>query len=443
MDSRSARAAPRRVGASPVNAYHAAGHQGTPMNLPPGPQAKRPQPPDDLLSPATQIVANRADYLGEGKQDVGQRVSDDKLELFVNTDPAQALLQEFARHTPDFIALHDVGGSASLHLLTAVAGALNSKMQQLAIRRQGHGVALATLRFVEIPGRGSHKLRVYTTDTDADTGARRQLANVLLGHSKLGVLMVGDLPGHAMATALQPVKDAIREGPWPNRALLLVPRGSPQTISAQAAPLAGSSGVFVKVTPQVSQPNDAWTYITGAWNRLRDGPPSAAAKAASPVDARPAQAMPATATPQVLPTPVAQPRPASAASAAPDPVGPWRAYVQACGGIKGLISACVFDSRGLKVLAHNNARPDPQRLMTQGVALFDAMSGSARSLGLGSSQPDAAISLAAHHLLVHPLPGHPGVLLHAVLDGTSANLTLARMQLQRVDSTVLAPVGRS
>jgi hypothetical protein len=126
----------------------------------------------------------------------------------------------------------------------------------------------------------------------------------------------------------------------------------------------------------------------------------------------------------------------------PDPVGPWQAYIKACAGVKGLVSACVFDTRTMRVLAHNGARPDPQRLMTQGMALFNTMANSGRSLGLGSSHPDAAISLAAHHLLLHPLPGHAGILLHAVLDGSVANLTLARMQLQRVDTTVLEPTGR-
>ncbi|MDH4050972.1 MAG: hypothetical protein OEU93_05290, partial [Rubrivivax sp.] len=370
----------------------------------------------------------------------GQRVGDDKLELFVSTDPAQALLQEFARHTPDFIALHDVGGSASLHLLTAVAGALGAPLQQLAIRRQGHGVALATLRFVEIPGRGSHKLRVYSTDADADTGARRLLANVLLGHSRLGVLMVGDLPSHALATALQPVQEGIRKGPWPNRNLLLVPRGAAQTLSAQAATLAAGSGVFVRVTPQAAQANDAWTYITGTWNRLRDTPAGQASPSAPVAASAPTEPMPLPAPEPVIRKATPTPAPAPAV---PDPHGPWQAYVKACSGVKGLISVCIFDTRTMRVLAHNNARPDPQRLMTQGMALFNTMANSGRSLGLGSSQPDAAISLAAHHLLLHPLPGHAGILLHAVLDGSIANLTLARMQLQRVDTTVLGLPARS
>ena len=199
----------------------------------------RPPSRDDLLAPPTQIVRNRADYLGEGQDDVGQRIADDKLELFVALEPAQAMLQQFAQLTPEFIALHDVGASQSLRLLNAIATALNTKVQTLAIRRQGHGVALATLPFVELPGRGSQHLRVYSTDIDTDSASRRALANVLLGHSRLGVLMVGEMPGHLLAQALQPLRDAVVKGPWPNRELLMVPLGNAGALAAQAQALVG------------------------------------------------------------------------------------------------------------------------------------------------------------------------------------------------------------
>ena len=441
MDSRSSIGLPRRDGAVNTPAYDARIPPGTPMYPPSDSRSSRPARPEDLLSPATQIVGNRADYLGEGQQDIGQRIADDKLELFVSSDPAQAMLQQFALHTPDYIALHDVGGSASLRLLAAVAGALNTKLQQLAIRRQGHGVPLATLRFVEIPGHGAQRLRVYSTDIDADSQARRQLANVLLGHSRLGVLMVGDLPGHALEPALQPVREALLKGPWPNRNLLLVPQGAPGALAAQAAALGARGGMQVRVTPKAVQANDAWTYVTGAWNRLRDsgtGTPAGAqpvstapgsAPAASPRPAAPHAPALRDVSTEVMPLPATQ-------AERPAP-GPWETYLQACSSVKGLVSACVFDFRSARALGHIGARPDPDRLVAQGIALFSAMAESGRALGLGPAQPDAAITLTAHHLLLHPLPGHPGIVLHAVLDASAANLTLARMQLQRVDTTVL------
>jgi hypothetical protein len=392
------------------------------------PPAQRAAHPEDLISPSTQIVGNRADYLVEGQNDVGQRIADDKLELFVNGDPAQAMLQQFAQFTPDFIALHDIGSSSSLRLLSAIASATGTKLQQLAIRRQGHGVALATLRFVEINGSGSSRLRVYTTDVDADSQARRQLAMVLLGHSRLGVLMVGELPPHALTTALQPLRDSIRIGPWPNRNILLVPLGSPGVLAAQAKSLIGPPDLSVRVTPQAMRPNDAWSYVTGAWNRLREAAPEAAARPVVAVPVAPPASYTAT---EVMPLRMPSAPPADLRP------GRWDTYLTACNAIKGVMSACVFDYRTMRLLAHNGARPEPERLLAQGMALFTAMAESSRALGLGPAQPDAAITLTGHHLLLHPLPGHPGILLHAVLDASIANLTLARMQLQRVDTTVL------
>ncbi len=374
---------------------------------------------DELLAPATQIVRNRADYLGEGQDDVGQRIGDDKLELFVALEPAQAMLQQFAQIEPDFIALHDVGSGQSLRMLHAVAIALRTKVQTLAIRRQGHGVALATLPFIELPGRGKHHLRVYSTDIDTDSATRRQLANVLLGHSRLGVLLVGEMPVHTVASAMAPVREAIVKGPWPNRELLMVPLGSHGALAAQAASMTGPPGLSIRVTPQAATTNDAWNFVTGAWNRVRDAvpPPPEPSMAEAPTQAMPMH-VPQAAAEDLKP-------------------GRWDEYLQACQAIKGMVSACVFDFRTVRPLAHRGSKPEAEKLVQQGLHLFSTLAETSRHLGLGPAQPDAAITLTGHHLLLHPLPGHPGIILHAVLDASVANLTRARMQLQRVDTTVL------
>jgi hypothetical protein len=59
-----------------------------------------------------------------------------------------------------------------------------------------------------------------------------------------------------------------------------------------------------------------------------------------------------------------------------------------------------------------------------------------RVMGLGQTLPEAAITLGQNHLLLRALPGRPGLAVHAVLDQTLANLTLARVQLQNLDSTL-------
>ena len=71
-------------------------------------------------------VGEVGDQGEKGRHDVGRRISDDQVELFVTTDVATALQQEFTLHSPEFIALHDLGMSASLRLLSSLAGAADA-----------------------------------------------------------------------------------------------------------------------------------------------------------------------------------------------------------------------------------------------------------------------------------------------------------------------------
>ena len=88
-----------------------------------------------------------------------------------------------------------------------------------------------------MPTADQQPLRLYTTEADADGATRHGLARMLLGFSRLGVVMVGDLPGHALGTAMKPLHDDIVNGPWPNRQLLLLP------LSATTALAHGSNSV--------------------------------------------------------------------------------------------------------------------------------------------------------------------------------------------------------
>lgn len=109
-------------------------------------------------------------------------------------------------------------------------------------------------------------------------------------------------------------------------------------------------------------------------------------------------------------------------------------YVHQLSELAGMVSCCVFDvTTGLEA-AHAGASPGAADLAMHGKALLAGMGASSRALGLGHALPEAAITLGAHHLLLRAVPAHPGLALHAVLDKTTANLTLARLQVQRMDS---------
>lgn len=388
---------------------------------PPRPPGRHPEKPSELLAPSTQIVRDREDYLGQGIKDIGRRIADDQVELFVSADPASALQQQLERLAPEYIALHDIGTSATLRLLGALAGAAGARVQRLSIRRQGHGVALAVVQFIEIPLAGGELLRIYSTDVNADAMSRQQIAQVLLARARLGVLMVGELPPHALTSALQPLRDAIQRGHWPNRDLLMLPLGSATTLAAQGAQLVGNSGVVVRVTPQAARPNDAWSFISGTWNRLRTGGDDAS------LNTDIARAVP---RPQV-PRPEAKTQPMPLATPAAVPPSPWAEFAGRCAAVKGVVSCCVFDLATQRPLAHTGSTP-ADRLASQGAALLDSIAGAAHVLGLGNGAPEAAITVGQQHLLIKPVPGHAGIVVHLVLHASASNLTLARMQLERV-----------
>jgi hypothetical protein len=395
---------------------------------------------DELLAPSTQIVTDRDAYLGQARNDIGRRISDDQVELFVTGDVAQALQREFSLHTPEFIALHDLGMSASLRLLSSLAGAAGARVQRLSVRRQGHGVALAVLQFVEVPLADNSLVRVYSTDINAEGAARGQIARALLAFSRLGVLMVGELPPHAMAAQLGPLHDAMLQGPWPNRDLLLVPLGSGSALAAQGAQLGHGSAVAVHITPHAAKPKHVWTFIGGAWNRLHGTPGGERALPTELSRAVPKPRVPsteATTEPMPLESLDSQRGPLSIQPTMPMPMPvpggtPWQAYVDRCALIKGCIGACVFDAHSMQVMAQAGGPPPGERLAQQGAALLSAMNDASRLLGLGPASAEASITLSNHHLLLRPVPGHPGVALHLVLQAGASNLVLARMQLERI-----------
>jgi hypothetical protein len=455
-------------------------HQDLPWP-PPGHQPRRPAPDlNALADPATQIVGDQEAYLGQGLHEVGRRVAEDQVELFVAGDAALGLQQQLERHAPDYIALHDLGTSATLHLLNALATAAGARVQRLSVRRQGQGAALAVLPFVEVPLAGGQSVRVYTTDVQADGGARQTLGQVLLARSRLAVLMLGEVRPSVMAAALLPLREGMGRAAWVNHEMLVLPLGASPALAAQAAAQLTTSTVAVRVTPQAARPNDAWAFIAGAWNRQQQVaarpigvlhtelnravarpqvPLPEAPTEPMPLAGRPAQASSrnqagmAVAPAQVAPTQLPEPavhentvlQPISItkgmAPAATGTAARWADYAQRCCAIKGVVACCVFDLRSQLPLAHvGECHPSAERLAIQGGLLMDGMANAGEALGAGETLPEAAISFGQHHLLLRPVPGHGGVVLHLVLQASTNNLTLARMQLERVTPPNLSAV---
>ena len=428
---------------------------------PPGPARGTPQPsesPDAWASTrahtalATQLLPDENDYLAGEKDEIGRQIGGNERELFVSCAPAEALQQQFDHLHPEFIAVHDIATASSRKLLAGIAAASGRAVQKLVIRRQGYGTALATLEFVDLPTTDNQSLRLYTTEADADSAQRHALAKTLLANSRLGVIMVGELPGHAIATALKPVHEDILAGPWPNRNLLLLPLASASTLVTHGLDLGRGTGVAVRTTPQVARPADAWAFITGTWSRLREQAPSdgrnvpeLGAFKPAPYQARKAplapvmggipsgDTMPMEEQPAITLTMRPMPAIAPTGYTAAPPSTVIERYVRQVSELNGVVSCCVFETQSGHPIAHAGANPGSEALANHGSELLTAMMGVSRSLGFGHSLPEAAVTLGSHHLLLRGVPKNPGLAMHAVLDKTSANLTLARLQIMRLD----------
>jgi hypothetical protein len=231
----------------------------------------------------------------------------------------------------------------------------------------------------------------------------------------------------------------------------LLPLASASTLVTHGLDLGRGTGVAVRTTPQVGRPADAWAFITGTWGRLRDQtredggsvPELGAFTQGAYVPKRPpiATGMPSgdtlpmeEAPPIVLtmrPMPSIQ-NPSATASAEPETL--LERYVKQLGELNGMVSCCVFETGSGRAVAYAGAGPGSGELATHGNELLAAMMTTSRTLGFGHLLPEAAITLGSHHLLLRAIPKNPGLALHAVLDKSSSNLTLARLQVLRMDS---------
>ncbi len=483
-----------------------------------------------LMEPATQIVTDRSAYLGQGRFDIGQRLAQDHVELFVTGDPGMALQRQFEQHDCQFIAVHDVCTSASLRLVKGLADNAGLALQRLTVRRQGDGAALLQLQFAELTLADGSLLRLYSTDVSAEPAQQRTVARALLGFASLSVLIVADGAPALLTNDLRPLREAIASGPWPNPHMLVIPLGDNAALTPLVTELPGPSPLAVHITPQTRQTAHMWTYLSNTWNRVGPQPlagtktqamaatvaatparpaakahASGSAPASAPVSAtapapasRPARGSDTTTIPGPLEVAIARASavgaqgttqgaatvpikarahkaagPAADLSAAkaahataarnnpgsvpgnsrssgqahgvggtsslramPSPgATPWAAYIRRCGHIKGVVAACVFDAHtGGVMAATGGAVPSPERLALQGMALLTQAGHAARALGVQAANPEIAISSGQHHLLVRPVPGHPGVALHLMLSADSGSLTLARMHLERLES---------
>ena len=385
---------------------------------------------------ATRIAGMAADEPEE--RDIGRAVGGGTRELFVSSEPAEALVQQFDFLQPSFVAVHDLGISAARKLLAGIAAATQRSVDKLVVRRNGTGTVLATIEFVDCPASNGRSVRLYSTEVDADTVTRQAMARALLGRSRLGLVMTAELPAHAIATALAPWKDAALKPGWQCRRLLFMPLGGGSALAAEVTRWRSSTGVDASTTAPVARPADVWAQLCTAWNaQQRETPGASEATLAllgtGPSTAAPASA-PATPKPAAPMTPI--PMPVIGAAAPSSASAPLERYLHDVGHLAGVVSAGAFDIATGRSLGHAGARPGPDDLARHGQAIVGTVMSASRAMGLGAVVPDMTVTLGQHHLLLRPMPGHPGVALHLVLDKPHATLALVMAQLRKLDEAL-------
>lgn len=402
----------------------------------------------------TQIVGGPDD--GDAP-DIGRAVGNGMRELFVSCDPAEALIQQFDFLQPSFVAVHDLGtAGVARQLLSGIAAAAQRTVQQLVIRRSGVGTPLATLQFVDCPAANGSSVRLYATEIDADTASRQAMAQVLFSRSRLGIVMVGNLPGHVIHSHLEPWQRAVLQRGWSCRRVLFLPLAANPALATQIAAFRTATAIEASVTPPVTRPADVWQQLAVAWNDLQRRSQPGVDPTKLPLltsNQKPASAAPiATGTaPASAPVPAAAAAPAPVAPLPMPTVGaaaqaestPLARYLGAVSQLQGVVSACAFEPGSGRPLGHAGARPSAEDLARHGTTFVGALANASRAMGLGAAPPDCLVTLGQHHLLLRAVPalaGLPvGAMLHVVVDKLHApQIEALREQLRKLDT----PAGR-
>lgn len=402
----------------------------------------------------TQVATQMMREAGEAdaSADIGRAVGNGVRELFVTTDAAEALKQQFMHLAVEYVAVHDVAINTSRKLLGGVAAASGRSVQRLLIRRQGYGTTLASIDFVDCPREsGQGFVRLFSTDADADSATRQSLARVLLAHSTMAVVMVGDLPSHAQQEQIAPLRQQFLAGGWLCQYLQFMPLFALPTLAGHVEQLVAGTGIQASVTAQVKRPADAWDYLSVAWNQLQgelhpDGNAARVARltgggaAAAPV-ARPA-AMPGGTVNIGMPTAVpANPVAAAAVLGPAAAVAPPAAHegllrlAQGIGGLAGVAGACVFEVSTSKVMAQVGPQA-ANEMARRGTTLLASSDAARRLLSIAGASDEVIVMGGGIGLAVRRLSARPDLAVHVVFTPSQSDWPALRPQVMALDATL-------
>ncbi|MFO1275474.1 hypothetical protein [Sphaerotilus uruguayifluvii] len=395
-----------------------------------GPSSRPPVHDGDEDHYETQIQRSVRDYLDE-PADIGRPVGNNTRELFVSCEPAEALQQQFEFLRPSYIVLHDIASRGARRMLHAVAAAAGRPVERLNIRRQSYGTTLAAIDHVDCPARHGHRVRIYSTDIDADSPKRSALARVLLSQAALAVVLVGDLPQHAIGDALQPLREMLFHPGWQCRHLQLMPlsNGSHAAMNGLIQALGLGSGLDCRLAAPVTRPAEAWAMVSARWNEIEhlrrpDGQGALLAPFA-PAGGEAMQPMPPTSG-----TAGGERAPLAAQST------PMERFALELHALNGVQAACVFDIATSRVIAHAGAAARGADLARRGSLLLAAGNSTRRQLQIPGQADEVLVMGGTDALGVRTLVSQPGLAMHLVYRPTQTSWMQLRPRLMALDAAL-------
>jgi hypothetical protein len=362
------------------------------------------------------ITPQEREQEGKGPNDpvIGKPVGNDTWELFVSCEPSEGLALQFEARSLAFMAVHDMGVSASLHFLAELAQQRGRPLERLVIRRQGYGTVLATLCFADVQASNGKIIRLYATDVEAaDPATRELIQKVLLARARMSVILLGDMSTLQLEVGLDAMGHALADQPGLSRTVVLQPLGAAVALDASLNNLSRKIGVQVRRAPQVQRPVDAWSFLSSTWAFSRVDPPATptpAVKPASPYDPGLTYQW----------STASSPEPSGTGDGGIDfhmpKADPLQSLVAAVAAFKPGVSCCVFSARSLEVQAQAGPeQPAAALLAKQGRMLVATMQASSQLLSLKSVK-ESVITFEDHLLILKALPGDGAQWLMALVD---------------------------
>lgn len=377
---------------------------------------------------ATQLLQHECDYLDD-RPDIGRAIGEGVRELFISTEPATALRQQFEFRPSRFIALHDLNCSTARKLLAGVAASFGRSVHRLELRRHGYGTTFASIEFVDCPSTLGMSVRLYATDIDADTQTRQGLARVLMSHSTLTVVMVGDMPSHVLSQDLERIRQQMLETAWNCRNLEFMPLFNCTWMAPLVTDLGHATGAETHVTPAVTRPLDAWTFLSAAWNQMQNqsAPPGSKPPLLGPLSINPTAAVAGATMPRSAP-----PAAPAAATASRD----LERLVQGIADLPGVVSCCVFELSSSRTLAQVGMEPAPVELARRGTTLITLARSTRKQLGLQGLSDEVILMGGTPALAVRMLSSRPELAIHVAFTPARADWPILRPRIMALDASL-------